>query len=220
MLTNSNIKFKSVFNRRKRTKKSRPYKQTNISSKKIKLNHKKKTRTKRKRTTKRNKKKNIIGGTHEEERKLINNILDRKTDYNRLINFYNRETDTHNKNFMMMLKDEKEEKLNDAYSKYAKYIEKIYFLDSETALILAKDNIDREVIRLNLISELDSSNLENLKAIHDSALKAGFPPSSDLVKLASKQLAAMSRRGPEQYKYPRLNSSIQSPYNSDRPVYK
>tara|TARA_B100001758_G_scaffold239792_1_gene244528 strand:+ start:640 stop:1005 length:366 start_codon:yes stop_codon:yes gene_type:complete len=120
---------------------------------------------------------------------------------------------------MMRLKAAKEKKLNDAYSKYATYIEKNRFLDRETALELAKDNIDREVIRLNLISELDSSNLENLKAIHDSALTAGFPPSSDLVKLASKQLAAMSRRGPEQHKYPLLTSSIYNPYNSGQPFY-
>jgi len=164
MLTNYNIKFKSVFNRRKRTKKSRPYKQTNMSSKKIKLNHKKKPRTKR------NKKKNIIGGTHEEERKLINNVLDIRVDlirsiyhynrYNREYTRYNRETDTHMKDTMRMLIaekleelrmliDEKQKDLTNAYSEYATYIQNNNrSVDRDTALLLSKNNINSEVLRV------------------------------------------------------------------------
>tara|TARA_Y100001937_G_C7061820_1_gene304091 strand:+ start:458 stop:1003 length:546 start_codon:yes stop_codon:yes gene_type:complete len=174
MLTNYNIKFKSVFNRRKRTKKSRPYKQTNMSSKKIKLNHKKKPRTKR------NKKKNIIGGTHEEERKLINNVLDIRVDLIRLIDHYNkyiireytrynRETDTHMKDTMRrliaekreelrMLIDEKEKDLTNAYSEYATYIQNNTSVNRDTALLLSKNNINSEVLRVenNLLNPYDN----------------------------------------------------------------
>tara|TARA_B100001564_G_scaffold356467_1_gene370707 strand:+ start:123 stop:791 length:669 start_codon:yes stop_codon:yes gene_type:complete len=221
MLINSNIKFKYAFNRRKRTNKSRPYKQTNTSSKKRKSKHKKKPRTKRKRTTKRNKK-NRIGGTWDREQELINNILDIRVDLIRLINFYNRKkhnNDSNKLNYMKILIAAADKDLTDAYSKYATYIQENRKVDHDAALKLSKDNIKREVTRLDLIAALDSSNSDNIKATHESALAVGLQPNSHLDTFATQQLAALTKRGDAQHKYPLLASSIYNPYNSGQPFY-
>tara|TARA_Y100000768_G_scaffold388019_1_gene381519 strand:- start:5128 stop:5688 length:561 start_codon:yes stop_codon:yes gene_type:complete len=121
-----------------------------MSSKKIKSNHKKKPRTKRKRTTKRNKK-NRIGGTWVREQELINNILDIRTDFLRLINACNKEKDNNDiftLNTRMIMKAEKAIELKKAYKEYAEYIEENEQVDLSLAHKLSKDRVIAEANRI------------------------------------------------------------------------